>query len=1145
MPPTERISNVFISATAVDLSEYALEVKRQLENSGFQVTSMGNFGSQPEDAVEVSLTELENTDAVVGIYARRYGYIPAGDELSVTEQEYHHARKLGKPVFAFVVDDSNTDLKPGPGEDDGSPESASRQEKLGHFISLISTALVRERFQNVADLCDKVTASLSRYNKRPGLLYPQVETLRLVLDDSSGISLFQNDLPLDRQTADVDLSLKKALHSYQEQKQTGVSQQVLKSPNAGIAPLEQTLEELGDRLGNLLFSQTGSDHLRSLITEKNSVDGRLQIGFKPLDDKWKPLPLETARISGMTFPLALRRGVDLFRLSGNRAFDTAPSIAGPLKILMAIAAPIEGDLLDLLDYEKELGKVMDIVEKIPDFGKPERRPIVHILDQGALESICEACNRNRYHILHISAHGEPGLIYLEDDEGTVKKVMATDFVNRFPEERKPLLTLLSACYTGMTAEMTSFAETLTENGFQYVIAMQETVSDRYATAFAETLYRKLAYDDKPCIEKAVSETRFELEQQRLEDNQTLPAERRMPPEWMTPVLYKANPYRYHLYDTDPLHYQRQMEPAKERFKTGLSHRLIGEFVGRRRQLLTLKQKVVKNKEGRSALITGMGGVGKSTLVARCLADAIHTGQQFDLVTHVGPVNPVDLLREFGCQGETIDALFRDFFENRLPVQGKDTLFLFDNFEENLVTPDDSQVPSLPEEETLPELSDPILAAFLARLVASAQTRLIITSRYPFRLPDNQHRSLTRIPLGTISIAEIRKLMERLQGFAGLSHTERIEVVHTIGGHPRTLEFLDAILRDGQFTYQDVQTRLNRRLPEEVLDSIKKRASLTEDLRAAVSLAARDCFLEELLSRLSPEEKTLLFDLSVFRDACPQSVIAWLCEKEGLPLDQKPSINRLINLSLVHPAEEDYHVHRWTADYFRLVMGPERWQKANRLAGDCLYEPDRISLNDAMEAWRHYLVAGNLEMADKVAGPLEDKLDVWGHWNLRRQVCVTMVEATREIPESLARWLHTNGILDQQLGNYDEALTQYRKSLEIREKLGNQKGMATSYHQLGIISQLRGDYDEALIQYRKSLEIEEKLGDQSGMANSFGQLGMISQERGDYDEALIQYRKSLEILEKLGDQSGMATSYHQLGRISEERGDYDEALIQYR
>ena len=55
-------------------------------------------------------------------------------------------------------------------------------------------------------------------------------------------------------------------------------------------------------------------------------------------------------------------------------------------------------------------------------------------------------------------------------------------------------------------------------------------------------------------------------------------------------------------------------------------------------------------------------------------------------------------------------------------------------------------------------------------------------------------------------------------------------------------------------------------------------------------------------------------------------------------------------------------------------------------------------------------------------------------------------------------------------------------------------MANSYHNLGTLAQERGDHDQAERQYQRSLDIKERIGDQVGMANSISALGVLDAER---------------------------------------------------
>ena len=55
-------------------------------------------------------------------------------------------------------------------------------------------------------------------------------------------------------------------------------------------------------------------------------------------------------------------------------------------------------------------------------------------------------------------------------------------------------------------------------------------------------------------------------------------------------------------------------------------------------------------------------------------------------------------------------------------------------------------------------------------------------------------------------------------------------------------------------------------------------------------------------------------------------------------------------------------------------------------------------------------------------------------------------------------------------------------------------MTSTYHQLGYTAQARGRLEEAKDWYRKSLAMKEDLGDRPGMALTYGQLGNFAQDR---------------------------------------------------
>ena len=202
----------------------------------------------------------------------------------------------------------------------------------------------------------------------------------------------------------------------------------------------------------------------------------------------------------------------------------------------------------------------------------------------------------------------------------------------------------------------------------------------------------------------------------------------------------------------------------------------------------------------------------------------------------------------------------------------------------------------------------------------------------------------------------------------------------------------------------------------------------------------------------------------------------------------------------------------------------------------LVEYERLALAAAREAgderaiglWAHNLAVtldglGEKEEAERLYAEAERVL------------------AAPEHQKQMAAVLHQQGVLAQSRGVYDAALEHYRRSLEIREQLGDRAGGASSLHQIGMVHQDRGDYDAALEHYRRSLVIFEQLGDRTGVASFYGQLGRLFQAQGQRDEALKSYEQALVIFEQLGDRARVAYTLGNIGYVHRARGDWQEAL----
>jgi serine phosphatase RsbU (regulator of sigma subunit) len=198
---------------------------------------------------------------------------------------------------------------------------------------------------------------------------------------------------------------------------------------------------------------------------------------------------------------------------------------------------------------------------------------------------------------------------------------------------------------------------------------------------------------------------------------------------------------------------------------------------------------------------------------------------------------------------------------------------------------------------------------------------------------------------------------------------------------------------------------------------------------------------------------------------------------------------------------------------------------------------RIALLNEI-TWEHYL-KGNLDTALHFA-------------NLSISLAEKLSNSQKNLRDKYIAHAYNNiGNILSDKAQYNEALKAYRKSLQLRVRIGDKKGMAASYNNLGGLYRYKGDLDTALEYHLKSLKIKEEIGDKKGAATSFNNIGNIYNDKREPDKALIFYLKSLEIKEELAKKGstksgklGLADSYVSIGIIYKNHQALDKALDYY-
>jgi hypothetical protein len=119
---------------------------------------MEHLPTTSDDAIKASLKMVDEADLYLGIFAYRYGYIPEGHKLSITEMEYNQAVKRKIPCLIFIMHDDHP-IK-------GSEiEKGARAVKIEALKKRIGKAQVVNFFKSPEELAILVINSLSQHRQ--------------------------------------------------------------------------------------------------------------------------------------------------------------------------------------------------------------------------------------------------------------------------------------------------------------------------------------------------------------------------------------------------------------------------------------------------------------------------------------------------------------------------------------------------------------------------------------------------------------------------------------------------------------------------------------------------------------------------------------------------------------------------------------------------------------------------------------------------------------------------------------------------------------------------------------------------------------------------------------------------------------------
>jgi hypothetical protein len=597
--------------------------------------------------------------------------------------------------------------------------------------------------------------------------------------------------------------------------------------------------------------------------------------------------------------LALDEGVLLCPLRRLGA-PQPPAPPSPYRLsLVFMAAAPRG--ADNLDYEAEEAAILDATGDI--------EIDLAVEESGTLDRLARLIAREQPDIVHLSCHGvllpQPSLL-LEDDLGDADPATTARLVSELAGH-KPRALFLSACQTAQADPVTSsLARSLVRAGAPAVFGWAESVLDRQATDFAARLYDRLSKGQP--LEAAFAWARYELAQ----------ANPRRASDWHLARAYLAGNGGGTLATADGPRRRLGAGRATKAFLDAKGERIPvaseSEFVGRRRQI----QEVLRIFRGRGAerragvLIHGLGGQGKSSLAARvaqrmegthapvvvherydaaailrAFADAVPAPDVSRIVHDSLPrveEDPDQLRQALGDLLRACDQVRRDR-DGRLITQP--VLLIVDDFERALEMQPDGL------HRVRPPFVAPIRALIQAFNRDVGESRLLITSRYRFTLPDEDGRTDLAERLHSLSLPGMNERESRKQIAARLNALDAARAGPVVARQARII----AAAR-GNPRLQDLLARLADGRPEacdrclEAMEVYYRQGAMPDARAQAARDFLEDLALRALLDLLSPGQREWLRRSTLFGLPVPMAALQALVDK-GPPADAA----RLIALGL--------------------------------------------------------------------------------------------------------------------------------------------------------------------------------------------------------------------------------------------------------
>lgn len=581
------------------------------------------------------------------------------------------------------------------------------------------------------------------------------------------------------------------------------------------------------------------------------------------------------------------------------------------------------------------------------------------------------------------------------------------------------------------------------------------------------------------------------------------------------------------------------------------------LVGRERDIDAIIT-MLEDEHTRLVTLTGPGGVGKTHLsleLAAAMAPRFVDGVVFVPMASIrepGMVLPA-IAQAIGVRETRGQALIETLAS---ALTGQSLLIVLDNMEQVV--------------EAAPDIG--------VLLAATEHPRFLATSRSPLRLRAEREYPVHPLPLPDASVSQstdslvgnpvIALFIERAQAarpsftLTKANADAVVEICRRLDGLPLAIELAAAMTRVLS--------------PRALLSRMEQRWHL--QMSGATDLPDRQRTLRNAIAwsydLLRPDERDVFRRFAVFATGAPLEGVEAVCA-EGDMDTLLEIVTSLVDKNLIFRMD-DTEASDGSSDEPRFRMLTTIREFAAE-ALDTSGEADKVrrrhldwllSIASQAEpaltgpAQVHWLERLDTEQ-DNIRAALTWALDeapedgmrlasmLWRYWATRGMLteghtwlCRFLALPVKVDDNVRAKTLGSVGNLSVDLGDYTTASDAYSQALEIRERIGPERGIADALNGLGLVDWYRGDYDAARKRHLRSLEIRRRINDRVGEGNSLTNLGNAIKDAGDAQSSRPFHEQALEVRQRLGDRAGVGYSYLNLGDIARRLGDAAEARTMF-